>query len=359
MKRRVAAILLLLTVVPILIALARPRETALGKARSFEFSYNFTVKDLPATAQRVRVWIPLAASDQNQKVAVKKISSPVPTRLTREPEYGDRMVYAEIHHPERPEAAFSLTYEVTRKEYSKGDFNRLRRYDRQPEDPPVTLARFLEPDRLVPVEGKLKTLAEETTRDKPGPVEKARALYDYVFRTMRYDKSGTGWGRGDALWACDARHGNCTDFHSVFISLMRAEKIPARFEIGFPLPQGAREGEIPGYHCWAEFYLSGPGWVPVDISEAWKDPSKLDYFFGTLDANRVQFSIGRDLTLSPKQDGPPVNYLVYPYVEVDGKPYDKLEKRFAFREEGAGLASAASLGGPSRSPSRESGNLLP
>lgn len=46
----------------------------------------------------------------------------------------------------------------------------------------------------------------------------------------------------------------------------------------------------------------------------------------------MQFSIGRDLVLEPKQDGPPVNYFVYPYVEVDGKPFDKVEKKFSFTE---------------------------
>jgi transglutaminase-like putative cysteine protease len=137
---------------------------------------------------------------------------------------------------------------------------------------------------------------------------------------MKYDKSGEGWGRGDSLWACDSRRGNCTDFHSVFISLMRAAGIPARFEIGFPIGE-AVSGEIPGYHCWAEFYLDGTGWVPVDISEAWKAPARHDYFFGTIDTNRLRFSTGRDVTLDPKQDGPPLNYFVYPYVEVDGKPF--------------------------------------
>jgi transglutaminase-like putative cysteine protease len=50
---------------------------------------------------------------------------------------------------------------------------------------------------------------------------------------MKYDKSGTGWGHGDTLRASDSKHGNCTDFRSVFISMARAEKIPARFQIGF------------------------------------------------------------------------------------------------------------------------------
>ena len=49
----------------------------------------------------------------------------------------------------------------------------------------------------------------------------------------------------------------------------RAEGIPARFIIGFPLKADA-EGTVPGYHCWAEFYLPGRGWIPVDASDASK-----------------------------------------------------------------------------------------
>jgi len=70
----------------------------------------------------------------------------------------------------------------------------------------------------------------------------------------------------------------------------------------------------------------------VDISEAWKAKEKEDYFFGSVDANRVQFSTGRDIELSPRQDGPVLNYFVYPYVEVDGQPYEKLDKQFSFEE---------------------------
>ncbi|HKS96519.1 MAG TPA: transglutaminase domain-containing protein [Terriglobia bacterium] len=340
MKPRPSLILMLLLTFPVLHLTAEPPEKASGQSRTFEFTYSFTLKSLPATARRVRVWIPLASSDRNQKVVVKKILSPVATHATRTA-LGDRILYAEIHQPKQPTATFSVVYKVTRHEYSKGDFAELMRYNNDPNRPPVALARFLRPDRLIPVDGKLKTLSDENTKGKQGTVEKARALYDYVFKTMRYDKSGTGWGRGDAVWACDARHGNCTDFHSVFIAMARAAGIPAKFEIGFPLPENAREGPIPGYHCWAEFYVDGPGWVPVDISEAWKNPAKHDYFFGTLDANRVQFSVGRDLILSPKQDGPPVNYFVYPYVEVDGKPYQALQDKFAFRELDATRSVAA------------------
>jgi transglutaminase-like putative cysteine protease len=198
--------------------------------------------------------------------------------------------------------------------------------------PHTDLARFLEPDRLVPVTGIPAQLAAQETKGATTPLEKARDIYEYVFRTMKYDKSGTGWGHGDTLWACDSKHGNCTDFHSVFISMARAEKIPARFQIGFPIPADKHSAEIPGYHCWAEFYLDSTGWVPVDISEAWKHQEKHDYFFGAHDVNRVQFTEGRDLKLAPAQEGAPLNYFVYPYVEIGGKEYPNVSIAFSFED---------------------------
>ena len=151
---------------------------------------------------------------------------------------------------------------------------------------------------------------------------------------MQYDKSRPGFGRGDARWACESRFGNCTDFHSLFISIARGRKVPSRFEMGFPLPGDAREGTVGGYHCWAHFYVDGKGWIPLDISEADKHPSLRRYYFGNLSADRFSLSRGRDLVLSPPQSGPPLNYFVYPYVEVDGEvwPQEKIEKHFRFRD---------------------------
>ena len=92
----------------------------------------------------------------------------------------------------------------------------------------------LAPDRLVPITGLPAELAVKVTTGKSATLEKARAIYDYVFDNMRYDKTGTGWGRGDVLYACDAKKGNCTDFHSLFIAMARSQDIPARFRNRFP-----------------------------------------------------------------------------------------------------------------------------
>jgi transglutaminase-like putative cysteine protease len=185
----------------------------------------------------------------------------------------------------------------------------------------------------VPITGKpLALLAgRELPKDQ---LAIGRVLYDVVNNHMRYSKEGVGWGQGDVEWACDSRYGNCSDFHSLFISLARSQKIPAKFEIGFPLPEKRGEGEIAGYHCWAKFKPRSNGWVPVDISEASKNPKLREYYFGNLTEDRVTFSVGRDLVLVPEQDGPPLNFFIYPYVEVAGKPHpsDSVKHKFTFQD---------------------------
>ena len=100
------------------------------------------------------------------------------------------------------------------------------------------------------------------------------------------------------------------------------------------LPEKRGKGEVGGYHCWAFFRPADMAWVPVDVSDANKNPKLRDYYFGNLTADRVTFSAGRDLVLVPKQAGKPVNFLIYPYVEVDGKVYPqaKIDKKFSFKD---------------------------
>jgi transglutaminase-like putative cysteine protease len=317
-------------------------QTSGQNERHFTFHYAFTVKNA-SVGERLRVWIPLAHSDAFQDVKILSKSGDLALKEVRQPEYGNEVLYAEKSKADKSEYSFSVDYDVVRHEHVVLVNGKLANGAHGEKAPHVELTRFLEADRLVPVTGVPAQLAEQETKGANTPLEKAKDIYEYVFRTMKYDKTGEGWGHGDTLWACDSKHGNCTDFHSVFISMARSDKIPARFQIGFPLPSDKHSAEIPGYHCWAEFYTDATGWVPVDISEAWKHPEKHDYFFGAHDVNRVQFTQGRDLKLKPAQDGAPLNYFVYPYVEIGGKEYPNVSIAFSFADAGAAVASAKNV----------------
>jgi transglutaminase-like putative cysteine protease len=242
-------------------------SAAAQKERHFIFHYSFTVKNV-TRGERLRVWSPMAYSDASQDVQVVSQTGDLPLKQVREPEYGNQVLYAEAAKADKGEYKFSVDYDVARREHVVLVDGKPVPGLKAASAPKVELARFVEADRLVPVTGLPAQLAADQTKGATTQLEKAKDIYEYVFRTMKYDRTGTGWGHGDTLWACDSKHGNCTDFHSVFISMARSQKIPARFQIGFPLPADKTSAENPGYHCWAEFYLDVIGWVPVDISEA-------------------------------------------------------------------------------------------
>jgi transglutaminase-like putative cysteine protease len=319
-------------------ARTRTRQTP---SRSFDFRYVVDVPAPPAGSHRMKLWVPLPYEDSYQSVSDLRINAPVRFKIRREREYNDRYAYfdldaAQIKQPFQIE----LTVGVKRFEH-RVPLQTVADLPARSE----AVVHFLQPDRLVPIDGEIAQLSREQTQGVSEPLEKARKIYDYVIATMHYDHDGTGWGRGDAVWACNAKHGNCTDFHSLFIGMARAAGIPARFEIGFPIPLNAHEGAISGYHCWAEFFVNGIGWIPIDASQAWQDPSKKNYFFGATDANRVMFSMGRDISLNPPQAAEPLNYFVYPYAEVDGKPFADLKHAFSFRDD-AGAATTTAQNRP-------------
>ena len=295
-------------------------------SRRFRFEYTGSVEAIPA-GETVRLWLPVPVISPAQEVRIVDVDLPGPYTIGGEAKYGNRMFSLETVAPKAGEIPFRVRYEILRRELRAAAGGSENKID------PQTEQSFLLPNRMVPVGEQPAVLATDWPRPEDA-LARARAIYEGVLQHMRYDKSRPGYGRGDARWACRSGFGNCTDFHSLFIAIARDRAIPAKFEIGFPLPSGADEGEIAGYHCWASFYVDGRGWIPVDISEADKHPELRQYYFGNLTANRVAFSTGRDLILAPPQAGEPLNYFVYPYAEVAGKawPQDKIKTRFEFSD---------------------------
>lgn len=261
------------------------------------------------------MWAPLPQSNVVQRVSRLRMSPPLKAKLASD-NHGNRLLYMSGKVPKRGILKLRVEALVERREWSGAASG------------PEELELYLKPTRLVPVSGEVEKLLEGEVlpEDRYGS---ARKLYDVVLAHMSYDKSREGYGRGDTLWACSSGTGNCTDFHSLFLSLARFSGIPARFEIGYPLPAGEESGKIPGYHCWASFW-NGEGWVPVDISEADKHPEKVEYFFGNLDPDRVTLSAGRDLVFEPEQASGPLNFFVKPLLEVEGRKVESAEMKVFF-----------------------------
>ncbi len=268
---------------------------------AFEFRYHVT---LPKLSGPARLWVPLPTSDAFQEVTLTAIEAPRPHRILDEQRFGNKVLFWELE-PQDGGKPLDIRYAVKRIEKSA--------YEDKQDDPAVHLTA----ENRVPNSPQFKKIAQEAVAGKRSDLQRARALYDLVIEELRYAKAGPGWGQGDAVFACDARHGNCTDFHAYFMALARAVDIPARFAIGAAIPSTRNNGGVDGYHCWVEFHADDKWW-PVDISEADKYSALATYYFGHHPANRLEFSRGRDLVVDPGPVSGPINFLAYPVLEIEG-----------------------------------------
>lgn len=282
---------------------------------NFEFHYEVTLPDIKESA---KMWIPIPQSDHFQTVELASLEAPVKHQMLQEKNYGNTILYMELN-PEHSGKKVELVYDVKRQE-------------KKPYEEDSSLTKYLNPSLLMPVGDRFKVLADSIIglKNSESTIMQARALYDYVIDNMRYIKAGK-YGTGDAVYACDALTGNCTEFHSLFISLARSAGIPSRFAVGASIPSDRDDGGIDGYHCWAEFYAEGKWW-PVDISEANKYTALATYYFGRHPANRIEFSRGRDLQIEPGPYSGPINFLAYPVMEI-GKTPAFPETFFSFRRK--------------------------
>lgn len=273
----------------------------------------------PATNGHLALWVPYPIDDAHQRVLRYTAESRVRWQLRQEKMHGNRMLYAAA-------AAHELIYPVT-------SVFRWRVERRAVTGPiPVTgaLGPYQQPLASAPLLAPIRTMAQRVASDGLLPVQQWPVFYDYVYRSIQYDKRGEGWGQGDPLWICENKRGNCTDFHSLLIMLGQVRGLTARFNMGLPMQSSGNAGTIPGYHCWAELYDGDRGWIAVDASEA-KKTEQRDAYYGRLPADRVQFSRGRHLRLDPPQHAAPLNYFIYPYAELNGNPYDAITVQWSYR----------------------------
>jgi len=303
-----------------LLALLMLSQVVSAESRQFTFNYQARIGPVAASGP-LHVFIPLAVTSDQQQVLDEDIETSVAGVIETEDRYGNRYWHGVVDNPQGQVVEILVRSRVKRiAETRKQPLSShpLSQQQRQ------QMAPYLQANSLVPVGHPMldPILAEiDAMAGSSDPAVLSRAIYDWVVDNVEYKKTGTGWGNGDTFWACNERYGNCTDFHALYISLARSRGIPARFEIGFPVPGNRPAGSIAGYHCWVEVFLADVGWFPIDASEAAKHPEKRDYYYGAHPENRIHFSSGRDLSLGAAQKSGPINYFIYPHVELGGELY--------------------------------------
>ena len=315
-----------------LLALLLPFSALASTEASGTITMEFDLSAHPAD-QEAKLWIPYPLSDQDQLISNVSVSGDyAESAIYSDQKYSTPMLYARWDKG-ATSRKLVLQFHATRQEVIKKDFP-AKQATWNAQD----YALYLAPTSLGPIDGEVQALAEKITKGKITIYAKAKAIYDWTCENMFRDPATKGCGPGDVCLLLNTRGGKCTDIHSVFVALCRAAGVPAREIFGIRLGKKPTQDISSWQHCWAEFFLPGYGWIPVDPADVRKMMLKenlqlgdaktkayREYFWGGWDAYRVKLAVGRDLVLNPAQAGKPLNTFGYPYAEIGGKTLDWLD----------------------------------
>lgn len=265
----------------------------------FELTYRAKVKNIPANAKNLDLWIPYPQDTRAQTISDIRVKSPYPVQINAEPEFGNKIMYIKVKNPKN-DFEIEIKISAVRQE--------------------IIAARFIEANvrklqnkagnfnRYLGNQNKVEPLAKEAL--KKGIVgtniDKAKSMYDYLLNNYKYDSE-------------------------ILSSMLKSQNIPVNNINGFKF-KNSSEGSIRNYSSWTEFFIAGYGWIPIDLDSAKKFPKEQDYYFGNVDEYRIELVEGRGINLVPKQKGKPLNVWVYPYAEIDGKEFE-VDKNISWRKE--------------------------
>lgn len=319
------------------------------RVATFEGRQEFKVT-VPDGTKNLRLWLTMPQDDPKSDVRSFRVDSPFPYSFEKDSE-GNRFVFIEVNEPTQKEFTIVQSFTIARREIRNDMAAAADETEPYSDEERAALAKYLAANQHVIINDEIRALAAKIVGDEKNPVLAARKIYDWTLDNIVYwvkdPKNKKASPVGSTEYCLANKTGNCTDFHSLWTSLARAAGIPTRIVYGafFKKELDGQDADQ-SYHCWPEFYVPNFGWIPHDVAVAeifkgeypitddnarlvrlttadgYSGPSadKVNYYFGNLDERRVVFSVGRDLTLSPKQQAGPVNAMAKAYMEADGKP---------------------------------------
>src|SRR5262249_14385383 len=136
-------------------------EATTQRQRSFQFEYKATIKDIPVGAHNVELWIPVPHDSAFQKITDLQIESPYPYR-TYQAQYGNKLIHVSLSNPKESSFTVMMRFNAVRKEHIQEPVRKTGSGEKDSKGGRDSeMARWLQPDRLVPIDGRIKQWAQE------------------------------------------------------------------------------------------------------------------------------------------------------------------------------------------------------
>jgi hypothetical protein len=242
--------------------------------------------DAVPPGEMVRCWIPFPREIPGRQEQITLVGSDPSVHLLADTSQLQRTIYFERLAVAGAKTVFSVTYDYT----SNGLY--------YPVDPfvvvPVTVTPDLEPylreePPHIMFTPELRALSAEVVGSETNPLLKARKLFAWMDRNIPW-ASAREYSTVPSLssYAFANRHGDCGIQTTLFITLLRLNGIPARWQSGW-------EFRPPGdsMHDWGMVYFAPYGWVPMDATYGMRNANDdaFRYFYvNGMDSYRLIFN---------------------------------------------------------------------
>jgi len=311
--------------------------------RAFELITEVEIwpQDIPA-----KVWLPFPQygdTDYQRALDVRWTGNPSATGIYRDPRYGAQAFFAQWGDRTMTPQLQVINRIATR--------NRSVDLSKPGTAPPLSrdeIELYLQPTAHIPTDGIVRSTAVRILPlASTSPIERARAIYEWIVVNTYRDPKVLGCGTGDIRFMLESGNlgGKCADLNALFVGLTRSVGIPARDMYGIRVADSAtwkslgKSGDITkAQHCRAEFYDPRFGWIPVDPADVRKvvieeekdrvlplDDPRVDLarktLFGSWEMNWMAFNTAGDTRLAP-ETAKLLGHFMYPYAETAKGPLD-------------------------------------
>lgn len=206
--------------------------------------------------------------------------------FTTEPEssiIGDKIIY-NWKNPKQNEIKYGYKATLNTKQQKPEIYSRINFPIEKIEN---NVIEYTKATKIIDSENpKIKQKSNELIQGKTDLYETVTEIAKWVKDNTKYDLGSlTAQASQTAGWVLENKKGVCDEITSLFIALLRAQGIPAKFISGIAYTNSPEFPENWGPHGWAEVYFPGKGWIPYDVTFG---------EFGWLDAGHIKMMESKD-----------------------------------------------------------------
>ncbi len=176
-----------------------------------------------------------------------------------------------------------IDFRITSDVKARNTINQVREKIEFPiEDLPSEIIPYTKPSQTIDSNDEdIIRLASELVKGEDDLYFAVYKIAEWTKNNIEYNLSTlTADVSQKASWVLQNKQGVCDELTSLFIALLRAVGIPARFTSGIAYTNSELFPEKWGAHGWAEVYFPEYGWIPFDVTYGefgWTDPTHVKF----------------------------------------------------------------------------------